>query len=326
MARSTVYTVFTNPFYYGEYEYPVGSNEWYVGKHEPMVTRDEYDRVQILLGRKGSPRPQVHLFSFTGLIRCGECGCLVTAEHKTKIGKKTGQPLIYDYYRCTKKKQGVKCSQRYIEVGELEKQIDEQLSHIQIPETLKEWALVWLNKTNDSEVDERQKVLNSVQSAYKAAQEDIDELGRMRMRKLVEDDEYLRQKAKLLKERNALKKNLADVEQRADKWLSYAEETFNFACYARFWFDKGDSREKRIIFSKLGSNFLLKDRKLYLDKKKQYMILQKAAEKEAQNFERLEPDKKTITIRKSTDLAALNLRLCRESESNRHSPFFRRVR
>src|SRR6202008_3704499 len=71
---STLHRVFTSPFYYGRFEYPRGSGRWYKGSHTPMVTEEEYDRVQVLLGRKGKPRPIRHTFAFTGLIRCDECG------------------------------------------------------------------------------------------------------------------------------------------------------------------------------------------------------------------------------------------------------------
>ena len=41
-------------------------------RHESMITEQEFDRVQIFLGRKGKPRPKTHTFPFTGLIRCKE--------------------------------------------------------------------------------------------------------------------------------------------------------------------------------------------------------------------------------------------------------------
>jgi len=56
--RAVIYRMFTQPFYYGQFEYPQGSGQFYQGKHEPMITPAEYDRVQMLLGRKGNPRPQ----------------------------------------------------------------------------------------------------------------------------------------------------------------------------------------------------------------------------------------------------------------------------
>ncbi len=50
-----------------------------------MITPEKYDKVQILLGRKGRPRPKKYNFAFRGLIRCGECGAMVTAEEKNQI-------------------------------------------------------------------------------------------------------------------------------------------------------------------------------------------------------------------------------------------------
>src|SRR5439155_2450984 len=74
LARSGIYQIFSNPFYYGWFEYPRGSEKWYKGGHQAMITEEEFDRVQVLLGRDGSPRPAKHFaFAFTGLIRCGEC-------------------------------------------------------------------------------------------------------------------------------------------------------------------------------------------------------------------------------------------------------------
>ena len=47
--------MFTKPFYYGWFEYPKGSGQCYPGKHEPMITEAEYDRVQTLLSNRGNP-------------------------------------------------------------------------------------------------------------------------------------------------------------------------------------------------------------------------------------------------------------------------------
>src|SRR5882724_3206169 len=86
LCRSGIYHIFTKPFYFGRYEYPEGSGLWDDGKHEPMITEAEYDKVQALLGRKGNPRPKTHFdFAFTGLMRCGSCGSMVTAEEKHQV-------------------------------------------------------------------------------------------------------------------------------------------------------------------------------------------------------------------------------------------------
>lgn len=82
VARNTLYRILSNPFYYGKFEYPKHSGNWYQGKHKPMITKKEYDKLQIILGRKDKARPQKNEFPFTGMIRCGECGAMITAEKK----------------------------------------------------------------------------------------------------------------------------------------------------------------------------------------------------------------------------------------------------
>src|SRR5439155_951648 len=87
LCQSNIYEMLGNPFYYGLFEFPKGSGNWYKGAHEPMMTADEYDHIQALLGRNGRPRPKQHNFAFIGTMRCGMCGAAVTAEAKAKRPK-----------------------------------------------------------------------------------------------------------------------------------------------------------------------------------------------------------------------------------------------
>ena len=82
IARSSIYRIFKDPFYYGMFEYPKGSGNWYQGNHEPMITEEEHNRIQSLLGREGKSCPKTHNFTFRGLMRCGECGAMITAEKR----------------------------------------------------------------------------------------------------------------------------------------------------------------------------------------------------------------------------------------------------
>lgn len=46
LALGNVYLVLQNPFYYGVFEYPKKSGNWYTGKHEPIITKELYDLVR----------------------------------------------------------------------------------------------------------------------------------------------------------------------------------------------------------------------------------------------------------------------------------------
>jgi predicted metal-binding protein len=164
IAVSTVYRIFNDPFYYGEYEYPKGSGTWIKGKHHPMITQKEFTQIQILLGKKSLPRSKSHDFSFRGPITCGECGAMVTAESKVKK-QKNGNVHFYTYYHCTKKKKP-DCSQRSIEEGELHRQISKVLSEIVLPNDFCEWALGVLKSNSIVEAQGRNLILGNQRTEY----------------------------------------------------------------------------------------------------------------------------------------------------------------
>ncbi|MCD6402555.1 recombinase family protein [bacterium] len=58
IARSIIYRIFVDPFYYGKFEYLKNSGNWYQGKHEPMITEEEYNHIQTLLSRDNVIHPK----------------------------------------------------------------------------------------------------------------------------------------------------------------------------------------------------------------------------------------------------------------------------
>ncbi|MBF05442.1 hypothetical protein CL644_01915 [bacterium] len=85
ISRSAIYKIFTTPAYTGKFEYPKESGKWYEGKYPAMVTEAEYNHVQRLLKKRGRPLAMKRKFAFTGFMKCGECGCGVTAEEKHQM-------------------------------------------------------------------------------------------------------------------------------------------------------------------------------------------------------------------------------------------------
>jgi len=311
MYRSTIYRIFTNPFYCGTFEYPRGSGNWYKGKHERMITEDEYDKVQVLLGRKGRPKPKTHIFAFTGMIRCGECGAMITCEEKIKR-QKNGNVHRYIYYHCTKRKDP-KCSQKCIEEKELEKQILDILERIEIPPEFHQWAVKQLKKESKIEVEDRNKILENQKRAYKNCVKKIDRLIEMRMNNEISQEEFLRKKKELLEEKVRLKELLNDTDDRINKWVKKAEAVLNFARNAKKEFEKGSLEKKRQILSALGSNLLLKDKKLIISIEKPLSLMEKVSQEVKKIHRRFEPLKKPVNTREIEKIYSQNpilLRLC----------------
>ena len=60
-----------------------------------MVSLEEYDKVQLMLGKKGKPRAIKHIFAYSGVLKCDECVCSFTGDLKRKIAKTTGKVTEY---------------------------------------------------------------------------------------------------------------------------------------------------------------------------------------------------------------------------------------
>lgn len=97
---SYMYKIFSNKFYAGYFSY---AGKVYHGKHKPMVTIEEFEKVQTLLGNKVAPKLSAHNFSYTGVMKCAHCGSSITATEKKKLVKRTGTFKTYTYYHCTRK-------------------------------------------------------------------------------------------------------------------------------------------------------------------------------------------------------------------------------
>lgn len=132
MALSNIYIILQNPFYYGVFEYPEKSGNWYTGKHEPIITKELFDMVQEQLKRDHIVRSEIKEFAFTKFIFCGSCGSGVTAEEKYKK-LKDGTTARYLYYGCTRSK-NLHCKNGYIREEELIDQLVKVMDKIDINE------------------------------------------------------------------------------------------------------------------------------------------------------------------------------------------------
>jgi len=89
-------------FYYGVFEYPEGSGEWYTGKHTPIITQELFQAVQAKI-QVEKKKAYGREFAFTRMLHCAYCESGITAEEKIKE-LKDGSSNSHIYYRCTKVK------------------------------------------------------------------------------------------------------------------------------------------------------------------------------------------------------------------------------
>lgn len=166
-----------------------------------------------------------------------------------------------------------------VAVKDFEAQVDKLLQQITIPENLSKWAIKWLQKEHAQEVTDRTSIKDNLQAVDKDVQSKVDVLLDKLLSGLISDAEYQEKKDSLLLEQQNVRRRLQETDTRADNWLELSEKTFVFATYARHWFAHGDNQKKREILSALGSNLMLKDKKLLIYQHKPFRILNSMQEK-----------------------------------------------
>jgi len=132
LALSNVFRIIQNSFYYGTFEYPRNSGNWYQGKHEPIVNRELFEKANEQLSRDNIQR-QSHEFTFTKLMTCGLCGSSISAEEKYKL-LKDGTTARYIYYGCGRSKDR-SCKNPYLREEDLVDQLSKILDQIDLNKT-----------------------------------------------------------------------------------------------------------------------------------------------------------------------------------------------
>jgi DNA invertase Pin-like site-specific DNA recombinase len=166
-----VHIMLTNPFYAGWFRWK-GLDGLQKGNHKSIVSQELWDRVQaqrklnqcswksyIRKPKDGKPAP---FFTFRPFLKCGHCGCSITAALIT--GTK--------YYRCSKGKATrpgpdgklSNCPNHYHREDELSKKFDEALSELTISEPVAQRVRDWILRSSIEEEDRETKKRRSIEN------------------------------------------------------------------------------------------------------------------------------------------------------------------
>ena len=198
LKKDRVTYILSNPFYYGHFKY---AKEVYVGKHQPIITKNLFDQVQIVLKHRGRPRCGTNFAPqpLCGLIQCEYCGMMVTGENKIKK-QKNGREHHYVYYHCSKRSTVMNCPEPCIREEALDEQLSSLIQKYSLPE---DWARQLLEMAAQQEKDGVQSSMAFVQEVKRKTADITMKLQRLLDSYLEEDferDIYRKKKAELMSE------------------------------------------------------------------------------------------------------------------------------
>ena len=143
--------ILKNAFYIGKVRH---GNEVFEGKHEAIVSRDLWERVQAVRAErckvKKTAAPAYRVYLLNGIVRCAVC------RQTLRVQRTAG----HSYYRHTFLIRGIACSEPDGMVREerLADQIDELVNRLSIPDDWQNWLTANLrNNGHDPEELERER-------------------------------------------------------------------------------------------------------------------------------------------------------------------------
>ncbi len=197
-APQSLYQLFTNPFYAGVLTDPWSGDE-YQGKHVPVVSQEDFDRVQQVINRRNRSalhQKQREEFPLRGFVRCDTCRRALTGAFSR------GRSSIYPYYLCS----NGPCAKRgkSLPVAEVHDEFMSFLDEVEPrPQLIQEIGATVVRMAEQDAHDGAGRQQHRRKRITQLASESA-ELIRMRAQNLITNEELLAQKQRLAEQRSAL--------------------------------------------------------------------------------------------------------------------------
>ena len=279
---STIHTILRNRLYTGQFEW---NGKLIVGKHEPLVSAELWQRVQdVLDGRNAKKhRRMKHDFAFSGLIGCAKCGCSVVGEIKKQK---------YIYYHCTGyadkcREDPAACRRKYVREEALEAQFSELLGKLCFDDEVLEWVREALHASKADEQREHGEAIRRLRTEYDRLQHRIDVMYIDKLDGKIGGEFFDRMAGDWREEQSRC---LKDIERHQEAQQSYMDEgvkILELAQNAQTLFERQPAREKRRLLNFVLSNCSWDDGELIAEFRQPFDLLAKttatSSQKRAEN-------------------------------------------
>ena len=252
-AKSRLIQILHDCFYIGKFLY---KGVVYDGVHEPIISVELYNKVQKMFNQSKARTHDVE-FPYTGIIKCGHCGCQLTAE--LKKGK-------YIYYHCTGKRGGT-CKKDYVREEKFDKLIMELLKRIAsaIPEEIyskaveavKEMIVVDSNYTENS--------FNQIAKKLSTIEKRLDALYSDKVDGIITQEFWEEKNRAWSEEKYKLQIQLQSISKTNDTFREGSNLLLNILKDLPQLFLQGNKIEKKKILNLIGSNFIYEDGNLHIE-------------------------------------------------------------
>ena len=231
--------VLNNPFYMGLMRIKK-TGELFPGKHEPLVSKALFDRVQQILRGKTVDRLIKHEFAFRRMVRCSGCGYSLIGELKKG----------HIYYRCHTRE----CPTKTIREDHVDDRVVSKLDVLRLDAEEISYARAWMSSARLEQASFSEQEIANCKFRLNQIRPRLDRLTDAFLDGTIERDLFEGRKNTLVLEEKDLKEKLATLESGNESAITRLGEFLELVNTASFLYENAIPEEKRELVKEVASN------------------------------------------------------------------------
>jgi site-specific DNA recombinase len=267
MDKSSIQRMLRNPIYYGDF---IWSGKLYSGIHEPLISKELWDKVQETLDRfenkKMIKKYNTLKFAFKGLMKCGECGRNITAMRKIKPSGRE-----YVYYACTK--HNTNCSQSPVTESVLDRQVEKMLEGLKLPQRAIDYVTDGLKQSLELKRSTEGKTKELLSEEKLRLEGSLDTLYEDRLNGVISKNYYITKSTEYENRIKGLGRKLEKYDQANVDYYKAGVDILELCKKASFLYQKATCEEKQRLLNHLLLNSTLMDKVLTVTYKKPFDLV-----------------------------------------------------
>lgn len=229
--------ILKNKFYCGIMVY---DEKEYSHKYEILISHELFEKVQQI--KAGYNKKHFKFaglpFIYRGLLRCADCGCIITPERKTKPNGK-----IYHYYHCTQ--YNGKHGAKWLTEDELTNQFAEYFNGFEMPQDVVEDITESIREAHKDKSYFHRSLLDSYNAQYQKYETMIENAYEDKLSGSITESYYNKKRDEFREKQKKIQKNIGKLQIADEEYYITSDYILDLAKRAPELYKSSEPIEKR---------------------------------------------------------------------------------